>query len=58
MLNKVVHALCIWGHTYSRYANITKKLTFLKPRFKYVYVYIGTGAGGGGKKCCFPGNFA
>ena len=45
--NIVVHILCIWGHTYSRYANVPENLTFLTTRYKYVYVHIGAGEGGG-----------
>ena len=43
----VVHALCIWGHTYSMYANVSENLTFLTPRYTYMYVHIGPGEGGG-----------
>ena len=46
--NIVVHILCIWGHTYSRYANVPENLTFLTTRYKYVYVHIAVGEGGGG----------
>ena len=43
--NIVVHTLCIWGHTYSTYANVPENLTFLTPRHKYIYVHIGAGEG-------------
>ena len=46
--NIVVHILCIWGHTYSRYANVPENLTFLTTRYKYVYVHIAVGEGDGG----------
>ena len=46
--NIVVHTLCIWGHTYSTYANVPENLTFLTPRHKYIYVHIGAGEGGEG----------
>ena len=49
--------LCIWGHTYSRCANVHGNLIFLTPRYKYLYVHIGVGEGVGVKKCCFSGNF-
>ena len=57
--NIVVHALCIWGHTYSMYANVSENLTFLTPRYTYMYVHIGPGEGGGVgvRKCYFSGNF-
>ena len=51
--NIVVHALCIWGHTYSMYANVSENLTFLTPRYTYMYVHIGPGEGGGSYEMLF-----
>ena len=59
--NIVLNTLRIWGHTYSRHANILENLTFLTSRYKYVHMHIGAGGKGEwweGKICSFSENFA